>query len=118
MSNPVPSVGVQELFEVLRAGAALIDVREPHEYEEVRVPGAQLIPLQTVPDSLSMLPKGDPLYVVCRSGGRSHTACDWLQNNGVNAVNVLGGTLAWIEASFPTDSGSPTGSTSNIETTD
>ena len=106
MSNPVPGIGVNEVFELVRGGAPLVDVREPHEYEEVRAISARLVPLQRVPDELATFPTSRPVYVICRSGGRSHQACEWLRMQGVDAVNVLGGTLAWVEEQLPTDSGS------------
>ena len=105
MSNPVPGIGVNEVFELLRGGAPLVDVREPHEYEEVRAVGARLVPLQSVPQSLAVFPTDRAVYVICRSGGRSHKACEWLREQGVDAVNVLGGTLAWVEATLPTEAG-------------
>ena len=105
MSNPVPGIGVRELFDAMRDGATLIDVREPHEFHEVRASGALPIPLQTVPDHFPDIPKDRPVYVICRSGGRSHNACEWLRAQGVDAVNVLGGTLAWVEQELPVEHG-------------
>lgn len=105
MSNPVPGIGVNEVFELVRGGAPLVDVREPHEYEEVRAISARLVPLQRVPDELATFPTAGPVYVICRSGGRSHQACEWLRMQGVDAVNVLGGTLAWVEEQLPTHCG-------------
>jgi rhodanese-related sulfurtransferase len=75
----------------------VIDVREPDEYTAGHVPGATLIPLATVPDRLSDLPAGDVL-VICRSGGRSKRAAEFLAANGVQATNVAGGTLAWMRS--------------------
>jgi rhodanese-related sulfurtransferase len=105
MSNPVPGIGVNEVFELLRGGAPLVDVREPHEYDEVRAVGARLVPLQSVPQALATFPVDGPVYVICRSGARSHKACEWLRQQGVDAVNVLGGTLAWVDATLPTEAG-------------
>ncbi len=105
MNDPVPSIGVNELFELLPGGATLIDVREPHEFIEVRAPGARLIPLQQVPEQVHSLAKDAPLYVICRSGGRSLAACEWLRSQGIHAINIEGGTLAWVEQGFPTQSG-------------
>ncbi len=104
MDEPVPGVDVSELAELLRAGAHLIDVREPHEYDEVRVPGAVLIPLATVADRVQEVPDG-PVYIICAAGGRSHRAAILLRAQGKDAINVLGGTGAWVGAGLPTESG-------------
>jgi rhodanese-related sulfurtransferase len=96
----IPEITVDELAARLAAhpGAALVDVRQPDEYVEAHVPGARLIPLNDVPDRLADFPTDGEVLVICRSGGRSMAACDFLAGNGVAAVNVAGGTLAWIES--------------------
>ena len=93
----VHEITVDELAERLGSGSTmLIDVRQPQEFVEGHVPGARLIPLNDVPERLSELPTAGEVLVVCRSGGRSLAACEFLVANGVEAVNVEGGTLAWI----------------------
>jgi rhodanese-related sulfurtransferase len=94
----VREITVDELAELLDAGARLIDVRQPHEFEEARVPGAVLVPLASVPDHVDAFRGDGPAYVICRSGGRSLRACEFLAEQGVEAVNVAGGTLAWLES--------------------
>jgi rhodanese-related sulfurtransferase len=103
--DEVPEVDVAEMSQKLAGGAALIDVREPDEYEEAHVPGAQLIPLGTVPDELEALPPSRPLYVICAKGGRSYRAAEFYRSHGIDAVNVKGGTGAWIDAGNPTARG-------------
>jgi rhodanese-related sulfurtransferase len=105
MSVPVPSIGVFELEEVLRGGAVLIDVREPHEYDDVRAVGARLIPLGEVPSRVDEMPSSDRFYVICHVGGRSFRAAAFLRQQGRDAVNVDGGTDAWVAAGLPTQSG-------------
>ena len=92
----IEEITVDELASHLAEGARLIDVREPDEYEETRVPGARLIPLGTVPDNIDEFNRGDTTYVICRSGGRSMQACEFLAARGADVRNVAGGTLAWI----------------------
>ena len=94
----VPEIDVETLAAELTAGRPLIDVREPAEYAEARVPGGVLIPLGTVPERLDALPPDGVVYVVCRTGGRSGQAVAFLRDRGIDAVNVAGGTVAWIEA--------------------
>ena len=93
----LPEIDVEELAERRSTGAAVLDVRQPEEYREVHVPGAVLIPLATLPDRLDEIPSERPVLVICRSGGRSARAVEWLLAQGVDAVNVAGGTAAWID---------------------
>jgi rhodanese-related sulfurtransferase len=101
----VSEVSVDELESALQSGAPLIDVREVDEYLAGHVPGAVLIPLASVPLALDQFPADRPAYVICRSGARSHRACEFLLDNGLNAVNVAGGTLAWISSGRATIDG-------------
>ena len=97
---------VLELSEK-KAEFKVIDCRTLAEFEEVRVPGVIHLPLSEIearnfPDYL-----GDDefYYVICRSGKRSERACQILSANGIGKPeNVDGGTLAWIEAGFTTES--------------
>ncbi len=101
----VPEIDVAELARRRDAGAPVIDVRETDEWEEFRVPGAALIPLNEVPDRIDEVPTDRTVYVVCRSGGRSAKAVAFLRGHGLDAVNVAGGSLAWAEAGNVVDSG-------------
>jgi rhodanese-related sulfurtransferase len=94
----VPEISVDELAVRLEAGAFVLDVRQPDEYESGHVPGACLIPLAEVPDRIGELPAGEELLVICRSGARSLSAAEFLDQQQIRAVNVAGGTLAWIES--------------------
>lgn len=78
------------------SGAFVVDVREPDEYLAGHVPGAVLIPLHLVPVRMSEIPQEEPVYVICHSGGRSAQAALYLRRYGVEAINVAGGTDAWI----------------------
>jgi Rhodanese-related sulfurtransferase len=92
----ISEVTVDELESALQSGVRLVDVREPDEYEAGHVPGAVLVPLTTVPSALDRFAADEPTYVICRSGGRSYRACEFLADQGLVVVNVEGGTMAWI----------------------
>ena len=92
----ISEISVGDLADRLAEGRRLIDVREPHEYDEAHVPGAVLVPLATVPDELDAFRGEGPVYVICKSGGRSMRACEYVADQGIDAVNVEGGTTAWI----------------------
>jgi rhodanese-related sulfurtransferase len=97
-------ISVQELKAIL-GEVPLVDVREPDEYFEAHVPGATLIPLATVPVRDNELDKTQTQYVICRSGARSAKAAEFLIAQGFDAVNVTGGTMAWIESGEPVNTG-------------
>ena len=76
----------------------LIDVREPHEHEINRIPGARLIPLRDLPARVNELDTADEIVVHCLTGGRSAEACDFLRTSGFGKVkNLRGGIRAWID---------------------
>lgn len=96
----VREVSIEELESAIDRGAKVIDVREAHEYDAGHVPVAQLVPMGTVPDNLDAFRGAatvdDPVYVICQSGGRSHRVCEFLADHGIDAINVAGGTGAWM----------------------
>lgn len=101
----LPEIDVNQLAALRAEGVPLIDVREPDEHEGARVPGAVLIPLGEVADRVAEVPTDQTVYVICARGGRSAKAAEHYRSLGIDAVNVAGGTLAWIDAGLPTDSG-------------
>jgi rhodanese-related sulfurtransferase len=86
-------------------GAVVLDVRNSDEYEAGHVPGAKLIPLGELAARQDEIPDGDPIYVICASGGRSLTATTALVGAGYHAVSVAGGTKGWIEQGRPYTTG-------------
>lgn len=101
----IPEIDIETLDEKLADGAPVFDVRQPEEYEEAHVPGVRLVPLDQVPERVGDFPTDDTVYVICKSGGRSAKAVEFLRTQGVQAVNVAGGTLGWIEARKPVETG-------------
>lgn len=107
----VRTISCQEFAPLSRKGGFdMIDVRTRMEFYEVHAVGALNVPLDTLDPDLIMASRGDraqePLYVICRSGGRSAQACKAFANAGFeNVVNVDGGTLAWIAAGLPVNRG-------------
>lgn len=92
MTGPaVPAVAVGQL----PPDAALLDVRESDEWVAGHAPGATHLPMSELTARMDELPDGDPLYVVCRSGGRSARVVAYLSGQGYPAVNVEGGMQAW-----------------------
>ena len=81
----------------------LIDVREPHEYEQANL-GGELIPLATVRDQAERISRQKPVIIHCRSGMRSATAVQLLEKEfGFdNLYNLKGGILAYAREIDPT----------------
>jgi rhodanese-related sulfurtransferase len=104
----IREISVDELGD-LHGSVVIVDVRMPDEYEEAHVPGALLVPLPELPERHGEIPDADTLYVICRSGARSLKACELLVGTGRDAVNVTGGTMAWLEAGKPAATGSEPG---------
>jgi rhodanese-related sulfurtransferase len=87
-----------------------VDVREGHEFRGPlgRIPGARHVPLGEIERRAGELPKGRPLLLVCRSGGRSGKACEQLAGLGVMpVVNLAGGMIAWNRAQLEVEHEDP-----------
>jgi molybdopterin/thiamine biosynthesis adenylyltransferase/rhodanese-related sulfurtransferase len=92
------TITASELAEMQRRGDDffLIDVREPAEWEIVRIPGATLIPKGDLPGKLAELPQDRPIVAYCKSGVRSAEALALLKDAGfADATHVQGGVTAW-----------------------
>ena len=101
----IPEISVEELKRRLDAGESLqlLDVREPWECAIVSLPAAQQIPLQQLPQRLKELSSEREVIAMCKSGGRSRRAAQFLQSAGFGQVaNLTGGIDAWIEEIDPT----------------
>lgn len=103
----ITTVTPKELQDRVQAGKTidLIDVRTPAEFREVHVDFARNVPLDQLDErAIASARNGsnEPLYVICRSGGRAKQACERLAKAGlVQIVNVEGGTQAWDQAGLP-----------------
>ncbi len=88
----------QDVQRRLQAGEklALIDVREPHEFQLSRIEGAELIPMRAVPAELSRLDgqaEESTLIVFCHHGVRSMNVVNWLRGQGVAACQSMAGGI-------------------------
>lgn len=75
----------------------LLDVREPQEYAEFRIPDAVNIPLSRLfmPGSQSEIPKDKKIITICSHGNRSMVATFALAQNGIEATSLVGGMSLW-----------------------
>jgi len=84
------------LDQAASGGIVFIDVREPDEYAEGHIEGVVNMPLSTLEDTYSQLPKDKEIVIICRSGNRSMQAAQLLREKGyTRLVNVQGGMLDW-----------------------
>lgn len=104
--SAIAQISVDDLSELLNSQKDLqvIDVRQPAEYSNGRVPSAVNAPLAKVGESA---PEFDPnrwTAVICAGGFRSSAATSILERLGFKyLLNVLGGTGAWIKAGYPVE---------------
>jgi adenylyltransferase/sulfurtransferase len=101
------SVTPRELAQMRDRGdeIVLIDVREPHEWEIARIPGAQLIPMNDVPARISEIPQSGNVLVYCKVGARSAEVLKFLHQVGLTNTKHLAGGIesyaAQIDPSIP-----------------
>ncbi|WMX46123.1 rhodanese-like domain-containing protein [Streptomyces roseicoloratus] len=106
---PLPTVDVASV----PADALVLDVREDDEWAAGHVEGALHVPMSDFVarfgEVTEAVADGRRAFVVCRVGGRSAQVTQYLVRQGIDAVNVDGGMLAWDGAGRPmvTDDGSP-----------
>ena len=107
----VPEIDVATFADLQAQGATVLDVRNPDEYDEGHLPGAVLVPLGDLGERVDDVPdtNGGPLYVVCSMGGRSRRAAQFLRAQGIDAINLAGGMIAWTDEGHPVVTGSEPG---------
>lgn len=79
----------------------LVDVREPQEWVQGRIPGSLHIPLGSLPGRFGEIPADRLPIFICAAGARSMAACRFAAQNGREAVNLAGGVYAWADEFGP-----------------
>jgi len=106
-AGTIPELTPTELAGKLARGEELdlVDVREPHEWEIARIPGARLEPLGALAGALHSLDSARDIVVYCKGGTRSAAAVRQLQAAGFRRVwNLAGGITRWssdVDPSVP-----------------
>ena len=90
---------MQELTPAQVAERPIVDVREQHEWEHGHAVDAIHIPISEIVERLAEVPEG--AAIICRSGARSARVVAYLEQQGVDAVNVAGGTAQWAAEGRP-----------------
>ncbi|WP_431778649.1 ThiF family adenylyltransferase [Microbacterium aurantiacum] len=98
--TPVPDVDLQAALSASRAGALLLDVREPAETATGTIPGSVTIPLADLLAEPARV-TASSVVVICHAGGRARRAAEVLRSRGVDAAVLAGGLSAWPHATDP-----------------
>lgn len=104
LTVPYKDIRPQEAQELHKQNTLFVDVREPDEFAQMRIEGAQLIPLSEFAGRFGEIPRNQPVVLYCRSGNRSAQAAVWLATKGyTNLFNLDGGILGWYQSGLPLD---------------
>ena len=103
--STIPEISVDEV----RDDVVLLDVREADEWAAGRARGAIHLALSELAGATLDVEPGATVQVICKAGGRSAQATAFLRDQGIDAVNVVGGMLAWAASGreVVTDDGGP-----------
>ncbi len=101
MPEALPELDVTAVPDEMPPGVTMLDVREDDEWRAGHIDGAVHIPLMQVPRRLAELDADDRVLVVCKVGGRSAQATQFLCAHGRDAANLSGGMIAWEAAGRP-----------------
>jgi rhodanese-related sulfurtransferase len=109
LAPEVPQVDPAEAAQLIAGGAFLLDVREDDEWQAGHAPDANHLKLGDVPTRTGDVPADRTIVAVCRAGGRSQKAAEFLRGQGIDALNLAGGMQAWAAAGLDvvTDEGQP-----------
>ena len=107
MTQSIPEVDVGGVPQEIPSATTVLDVREDIEWSAGHIEGSVHIPLMQVPGRVAELPADGQLLVVCKVGARSAQATAYLNAQGVDAVNLAGGLVAWARAGRPLVSDGP-----------
>lgn len=98
----VDATRAKELYE--RQDTTWIDVREPSEWQAGRIPGATLVPLNTLLLSPRQHLKDDQVVFYCAQGIRSAVACEVAAAVGLTQIyNLEGGIIDWAAKGYPVE---------------
>ena len=94
----IPTAAVSGIPDPLPDGLLVLDVREDDEWQAGHVAGSVHVPLMELGQRYAELPPAGQTLVVCRVGSRSAYAAGFLIQQGIDAVNLEGGLVAWASA--------------------
>jgi len=103
----IPQVDPAQLQSRLQGGEQIvvIDVREPEEFGQGKIPGAYTIPRGVLEGQVDgRLPRESTVVLYCAGGGRSALAARSLAEMGFDKVeNLQGGFSNWVNSGLPVE---------------
>lgn len=106
VDEPFFRIEPAEAKGLIEKGVPVVDVREPQEYAQVRIPNSTLVPLGTLLRSPREFMKEGAVLFICSEGIRSAVACEAAAAIGLDEVyNLEGGTQRWETEGYPVESG-------------
>lgn len=109
-ANITRNLSPQEAYAMVdqRSDLFLLDVRTFGEYQQARLDGARLIPIDQFVKRLAEVPKNRPVLVYCAVGSRSAQVVNYLARQGYPEIyNLYGGIYAWAQKGLPVLQGGP-----------
>ena len=104
--TPTPQYRADDVHTRFANGEiALLDVREPDEWDKGHIAGAHWIPLGDLEDRFEQLDPALEWVCVCHLGQRSAMAADFLREQGYRSGNLMGGMAAWAQRGLPQETG-------------
>jgi rhodanese-related sulfurtransferase/glyoxylase-like metal-dependent hydrolase (beta-lactamase superfamily II) len=98
----VPLLEPPAARDAIADGAAILDVREPDEFQSGHIEGAVNVPLGSLEKNIDKVPRGRPIVTYCRIGERSTSAVSILERAGIgDLLNVKGGIVGWRQQGMP-----------------
>lgn len=104
------SIGIDEARRLVEQdGALLVDCRERYEWDELRIPGARLVPLSILQDDPAMIEELPLVVFHCAVGQRSQVAAALYESArpAARGFSMDGGIVTWAASGLPTESGAP-----------
>lgn len=102
----IKNINVHEAKEHFDKKTEFLDIREKYENQEIRIPGAILIPMSELNARWQEISKEKEVVVYCRVGNRSASLLGQLADMGyTNLLNMEGGIVDWNNNEFPVEQG-------------
>lgn len=97
-TDGVVDVSPSRAAQLAAQGVRVVDVRTPGEYETGRIPGAENVPMDGLPEAAAGWDRSEPLLVYCATGVRSTQAVQYLKSLGFETIHHLSdGIVAWTD---------------------
>ncbi len=99
----IKEIEAAELKAKIDAGEniELLDIRSDAELAQGILPNAQHVPMHLIPLRINDFSRDKDIVLYCRSGARSHHACSYLAQQGINnVINLRGGIIAWARNGY------------------